>query len=86
MKKCVKLVISKNSCLRLLANWKGVTFYGSLYALYPTEILQGTVTENVASNYTVYDQDKNGGCPEYGVRETCASLHLPQTNILSRKM
>jgi len=54
------------SCLSLLANRKGVTFYGSLYALFPTEILQSTVRENVASNYKVYDQDKNGGCPKYG--------------------
>ena len=73
------------SCLSLLSNRKRVTFYGSLYALYPTEILQGTVRESVASNYRVYDEGKNSGCPKYGVRETCARLHLPQTTILSRK-
>jgi len=35
------------------------------------------VRENFASNYKVCDQDENGGCPKYGVRETCARLRLP---------
>jgi hypothetical protein len=41
----------------LLSNSKSVTFYGSLYALYATIILQGTVRRNVASNYKVCEQD-----------------------------